>query len=304
MIFKEIEAEDGRWARPLLEYNGYRSCEYSFVNLYMWNKVYNSQIARFEDFVTARSEGRRMHYLYPAGKGDVSRVLEAIVQDAEQKGKDPVLFSLNEEAKNQMERQFPGKFTFTKADGEADYIYLSEELATLPGKKFQKKRNHCSKFERSYPNWAFHEITPDTMRMVCEFNNRWCNLYDNRDDAGIAKEHEAIELACHHYDELKIKGGYLTVDGEVVAFSFGSPLGEDMFVTHVEKALYDVDGAYNIINREMARKFCKDYKYINRENDVNEEGLRRAKQSYHPVFLEEKYVAQVAGSNGSGFQHE
>ncbi|MFV0412296.1 MAG: DUF2156 domain-containing protein [Oscillospiraceae bacterium] len=293
MIFHDITPEDGRWARPLLAANGYKSCEYAFVNVYMWNRVYHSKIARFEDFVVARSEGKRLHYLYPAGNGDVEKALEAILQDAQEAGKTPILFSLTEEAKATVEQLYPGRFHFEMPRGESDYIYLASDLAELPGKKFQKKRNHCSRFERGNPGWQFHEITPDSIAAIAAFNNEWCNLYDNREDEGIAEEHRAIELALRHYDELCLKGGYIAVDGRIVAFSFGSPLGSDMFVTHVEKALYDVAGAYNIINREMARRFCSGYTYINRENDVDEEGLREAKLSYQPVQIEHKYTAEL-----------
>lgn len=293
MTFHEVKAEDGRWARPLLESKGYFSCEFAFVNIYMWSRVYHTKIARFGDFVIARSEGKRMHYLFPAGQGNLKEAVDAVLQDSAAAGKTPILFSLNEEDKNWLQQQYPDQFIYDKPRGEADYIYLSSDLVNLPGRKFQKKRNHCSRFERQYPDWQFSEISPDAMEAVCAFNNRWCNLYDNRDDEGIAEEHRAIELACHHYDELKLKGGYLTVGGEVVAFSFGSPLGADVFVTHVEKALYDVQGAYAVINREMARSFCRGYQYINRENDVDEEGLREAKLSYNPVFLEEKYTAEL-----------
>lgn len=293
MIFEEIKVEDAVWARPILEATGYRSCEFAFVNIYMWKRVYNTKIARYKDFVVARSEMRRLHYLYPAGAGDEKDAIEAILQDAKEMGKEPVLFSLTEDAKNRVEKWFPGVFLFDKAPGESDYIYTSESLATLAGKKLQKKRNLCSRFERDNPDWTFREITPDSLDSICEFNNRWCSLYDNRGVEGIEEEHRAIELACRHYDELKLKGGYLTVDGQIVAFSFGSPLNEEMFVTHVEKALYDVTGAYNVINREMARNFCGEYKYINRENDVNEEGLRAAKLSYQPAFLEEKFTAEL-----------
>lgn len=292
MIFSDITVEDARWARPLLEAGGSRSCEYAFPNIFMWKRVFHSKIARFEDFVMVRSEGTRLHYLYPAGTGNVDAAIEAIIEDAKADGRSAVIMSINEAGKNQLEASHPGTFQFDKPRGEADYIYLASDLADLPGRKYQKKRNHCSKFERSYPGWAFHEITQEVMETICDFNNRWCRLYDNRGDEGIAVEHRAIELACLHYDELKLKGGYITVDGEVVAFSFGSPLGEDMFITHVEKALYDTTGAYSMINREMARSFCKGYTYINRENDVNEEGLREAKLSYHPHMMEEKYTAE------------
>ncbi len=295
MNYQEITANDGRWARPLLEEGGRRSCEFSFLNIYMWSRVYNTQMARFGDFVIARSALKRLHYLYPAGRGNVNEAIDAIIADAGADGRQAVIFSLTEADKQKLEADYPGRFRYDKPRGEADYVYRSTDLANLPGKKFQKKRNHCSRFERSYEGWTFAEITASVMQEVCAFNNRWCRLYDNRGDEGIEEEHRAIQLACSHYDELKLKGGYLRVNGEMVAFSFGSPLGKDQFVTHVEKALYDIEGAYNVINREMARHFCQGYTYINRENDVDEEGLRTAKLSYHPVFLEEKYTADFIG---------
>lgn len=293
MEFHKVTVEDGRWARPLLELKETRSCEYAFVNVYVWSHVYNTSIGKYDDFVVSRSEGRRIRYLWPAGTGNLKNVIEEILADAAKAGKAPVIFALNEENKKFLESNFPGKFKFLLPRGESDYIYLSSDLANLPGRKFQKKRNHCSKFERSYPNWKFHEITTDSLEAICEFNNQWCNLYDNRDDEGIAQEHRAVKLALRHYDELCLKGGYITIDNDIVAFSFGSPLGKNMFVTHVEKALYTVSGAYNIINREMARHFCEKYMYINRENDLDEEGLRIAKLSYNPVMLEDKYTAEL-----------
>jgi hypothetical protein len=301
MEFHAITAEDGRWARPLLEAGHYKSCEFTFVNIYMWSRVYNSKIARHKDFVIARSEGRRLHYLYPAGRGNVEEAIDAILEDAAADGREPVIFSLDEAGVERLQTQHPGRFHYEKPRGEADYLYRSSDLADLPGRRYQKKRNHCSRFERDFAGlWAFHEISHDSIDSVCAFNNRWCRLYDNRGDEGIEEEHRAIGLVCRHYNELNLKGGYLTVNSEVVAFSFGSPLGPDIFVTHVEKALYDTAGAYAMINREMARRFGRDYQYINRENDLDEPGLREAKLSYHPVMLEEKYTAEWIAAPGGG----
>ena len=112
MNYHEITAEDGRWARPLLEAKGYKSCEFAFVNIYMWSRVYHSVIARFEVFVIARSEGNRLHYLFPAGTSDLKRAVDAILQDAADYGKTPILFSLTEEDKNWLEVNYPGRFHY------------------------------------------------------------------------------------------------------------------------------------------------------------------------------------------------
>ncbi len=300
MIFSDVKVEDAKWAVPLLEANGYRSCEFAFVNIYIWKKVICTQIARFENYLVVRYDygGEHVHYQFPSGTGELKPVMDAILQDARERGKKPVISTIPEERVAELEALYPGYFRFDNPRGQSDYIYLASDLANLPGRKYQKKRNHCSKFERMYPSWEFCEISGTALDCVCKFNDRWCNLYDNRGDEGIEREHRAIEQACRHYAELRLKGGYLRVDGEVVAFSFGSPLGKDMFVTHVEKALYDVNGAYAMINREMARHFGADYTYINRENDVDEEGLREAKLSYSPVMMVDKYHAEPINWEG------
>ncbi len=299
MNFREVTLEDGQWARPLLEANGYLSCEFAFVNIYIWRKVAHTEIARFEDFCVLRGDygGRHIHYQFPAGTGDLKRVIDAVMRHAEGDEKAPVIVSVPESGKAEMERLYPGFFTFTAPEAASDYIYLASDLAALPGRKYQKKRNHCSRFERQYPDWKFHEITPDILPELCAFSNRWCTLYGNDKDAGIMLEHSVVVEACQNYVPLGLSGGYITVGGEIVAFSFGSKMGDE-FITHIEKASYDIDGAYNIINREMARKFGTDVTYINRENDMGSEGLRTAKQSYHPAMLEKKYRAACA--NGCG----
>lgn len=290
--FHPVTAADGLWAQPLLWQSGYASCEFSFVNIFMWSHVYHTRIARFENRVIARSESEgAYHYLYPAGSGDERAALAAILRDAEEAGRRLVLFSVPPDAVPRLEGWFPGVFRFEDARDDYDYLYDPRELAELPGRKFQKKRNLCSRFERDNPDWQFRPLTPDALPAVRRFNNAWCRLYDNRDDAGIAAEHRAIELVFRHYGELGLKGGYITAGGRIVAFSFGSAINAEVFDTHVEKALYDVTGAYNIINREMARAFCGGCRWINREDDVGEEGLRQAKLSYNPARLEPKWLA-------------
>ena len=292
--FHEITAEDGDWAVPLLRAGGSDSCEYSFVNIFIWAHIYRSKIARFQDQVVVRSEGEHsLHYLFPAGTSSEQAALEAILADCAADGRRLVVFSVSPAAKERTERAFPGKFLFQEARDNFDYLYNSHDLADLPGGKFQKKRNHVSRFLREHPDWAFHPITPEVMPRLLEFNDQWCHLYNNMDVEGIRLERIAIERAFRHYDRLGLRGGYVTAEGRIVAYSFGSELNERVFDEHVEKALYDVDGAYNIINREMARAYGGQYALINREDDVGEEGLRKAKLSYHPERLEVKYQMEL-----------
>ncbi len=294
MEFRDLTVEDAKWAVPLLQANGYRSCEFAFANLYIWRKNICTQIARFEDYLIVRYEygGDHIHYQFPSGTGPLKPAIEAILEDARALGRQPHFSTIPAERVADMEAAFPGYFEFQNPRGASDYVYLASDLAMLPGRKYQKKRNHCSKFERMYPDWEFCEITKEHLDEICKFNDKWCNLYVNQGDEGIEKERYAIQEACRHYDELHLKGGFLRIDGKMVAYSFGSPLGADMFDSHVEKALYDVNGAYAMINREMARYFGADYTYINRENDVDEEGLRDAKLSYHPALMVEKFSAE------------
>lgn len=290
--FDYVKVEDAKWAVPLLEANGYMSCEYAFVDVYIWKRVANTLIARYEDFVILRSDydGKTIFYQFPAGTGDLKKAIDAILENAKGDDKPPVITSIPLPELERLEGLYPGYFDITNPRDASDYVYLSSDLADLPGRKYQKKRNHCSRFERTYPDWQFHEINDSSLEKVCEFNSYWATLYENKDDSGVQMEQVAVEQACRHYEELRLKGGYITVGGEVVAFSFGSPLGDE-FVTHVEKANYDISGAYNMINREMARAFGRKYTYINRENDVGDEGLRTAKLSYHPTLLLDKLRA-------------
>ena len=203
------------------------------------------------------------------------------------------LYSVTLEAKTQLEEWYPGKFTITSDRDDYDYIYEQANLAELPGRRFQKKRNHVSRFIRENPDWQFHPLTKEDLPAIRAFNDAWSQLYENKDNPGIQTEHTSIELLFDNYDKLDLRGGYVTAGGRIVAFSFGSPINDRVFDTHVEKALYDVTGAYNIINREMARNVCTGFDLINREDDVGDEGLRAAKLSYNPDIIEPKYLAAL-----------
>lgn len=293
MKFLSPTIEDAKWAVPLLEANNYMASEYAFTNVFMWQDYVDIKIARFEDFVMVKADygGDHINYQYPAGKGDMAKAIKEIILASQNDNRPPAITSIPDEGKELLEDLFPDTFTFTNPRGNHDYIYLSSDLADLPGKKFQKKRNHCSRFERDNPNWEFKLIDNTKINDISKFTERWLNQAGNVDSEGIKNEMLAIKRAMENYEALNLMGGYLEVDDEIVAYSYGRPMGDE-FIAHVEKAMYDVQGAYAVINREIAKSVGSNYKYINREDDVDEEGLRKSKLSYRPVFLINKWRAQ------------
>ncbi|WP_418718929.1 DUF2156 domain-containing protein [Candidatus Allofournierella merdipullorum] len=293
--FHPISIDDFAWAAPIMRSSNYMCCGYSFVTQFMWSHAYNTHIAKYDDWVLIRSDvGDTCYYLWPAGKGgDERKAIETMERDAERIGRPMYLYSVTLEAKTRLEEWYPGKFTITSDRADYDYIYEQANLAELPGRRFQKKRNHVSRFIRENPDWQFHPLTKEDLPAIRAFNDAWSQLYENKDNPGIQTEHSSIELLFDNFDKLDLRGGYVTAGGRIVAFSFGSPINDRVFDTHVEKALYDVTGAYNIINREMARNVCAGFDLINREDDVGDEGLRAAKLSYNPDIIEPKYLAAL-----------
>lgn len=291
--FQEIDLKDREWIDACLKEADLRGCEYSFANNFIWRRVYGPQVALVEGFYCTRNgKGEEKAYSYPAGKGDIKPVIEALVQDAKDRGEVFILRGIPEDKAEELEELFPGKFDIKTDRGDSDYIYSVEKMASLAGKKLHGKRNHIARFKDN-PNWIFEEITKENIEEVFEMNLKWCKLYEHLQDESLEHELCAVEEAFAHFEELGLKGGCIRRDGEIVAYSIGEPLNSDTFVIHIEKAFPDIQGAYPMINQQFVQHFCMDYAYVNREEDLGDEGLRRAKLSYYPEIIYDKYTATL-----------
>lgn len=287
---KEITLADKGWIDELLQAGQNMSCEYCFGNLFIWKNAYRERIARINDHFTVeiKDEGRRGHsYLYPVGKGDVRPVIEAILAHCEEIGVPFHLHSVMEKDVRLLEECFPGKFVFSYNRDLSDYIYTVRDLTELAGKKYHGKRNHITRFKKE--EWSFEPITGDNYQECLEMNREWCRLNDCGRDEGIKAEMCAIRQCFAHFEELGLFGGILRQKGRIVAYTIGESLNNETVCVHVEKAFSDVEGAYPAINREFVANMCQNYTYVNREEDLGVEGLRRAKLSYKPELLLHKY---------------
>ena len=277
----------------MLQSCGERGCEYSFVNLYLWGR----QAAAFtEGCLTFFSQfNRKSVYLFPVGPGDRKAAIEAVMEDAKNRGIPCRFTGLTMEDCALLEALFPGRFRLHNDRDSFDYIYLAEDLAQLKGRKFQRKRNHLNRFRADRPHCRLVPITRENLPLAEDLVQKWYALrLEENPHADYLLEQAALKRALAHWEELGFVG-MLLMDGEqVLAMTAGSRLSEDTFDIHFEKALDIHDGAYAAINQGFAAYLQETYpqvRYLNREDDLGLEGLRKAKLSYCPDHMVEKHWA-------------
>lgn len=288
--FKDPQIEDRKWVTELMESAGRESCEYCFGNVFVWSPVYKTTITRFEDFFLSLSGAEDGMYCFPMGHGDLRKAVDALHRDAAQRGNLLRLFGVTQEDKTLLETLYPDRFLFRENRDFFDYIYAQPDLSSLPGKKYHSKRNHIAALERD-GDWSYEEITPANLPDCIAMDRLWLEKNIAKNEEELRQECRALMRAFDNYEALQLRGALLRKGGQVVAFTVGEAMNSRMFCTHFEKAFADVRGAYPMINREFAARTLKDYRYINREEDTGDEGLRRAKLSYHPYKLLKKYEA-------------
>lgn len=289
--FKKVEISDREQAMALLRGSNFRGCDYTFGNSFVWSGIYNVEHCFAEGFYFRKSGyGKKITFTYPAGRDDARRAVELMSEYCAELGTE-LRITANKEMIDKLAAVYPEASIEPNRD-IFDYVYLAEDLESLKGKRYHGKRNHLNRFYEN--DWSFEPLTADNIEECRAMNKLWreenvgeCRL--TKDDKEKLDELCVVEISLDHFNELGYVGGVLRVNGEVQAFTFGEPSSDDCFVVHVEKALRQYQGAYTAVNREFVKSLGGRYKYINREDDTGSENLRKAKLSYYPAFMEEKF---------------
>jgi hypothetical protein len=283
--FKKFEIEDIDIYRKYTLNNKEFSCENSFVNLLVWQCAYNNMYAVEDGQLFIKSgTGAKESFRLPVG-GDVIKGIQKIEEYC---GEKKPVFWLQEGERLQNAKEYLNKnYIFAEKRDASDYIYLQSDLSNLAGKKYHSKRNHISAFTKKY-EWKFEEIGPYNIDAVKECAEEWYKQNKAKEDYYLLCEKKGLETILNNMEQLFVKGGAIIVENRVVAFTLGTAINDKVFDIHVEKALKDYAEGYTVINREFARTLS-DYEYINREDDMGLEGLRKAKLSYKPSILLNKY---------------
>ena len=282
--FHQPTMEDFDWLKDVLDEAQPMSCEYALSNLIGWSTHYGAQIAEIEGCLVAKIKKNEV-FGFPKGE-NWKEALKALQNAYEF----PSFYGLINTEKERLESFFPDEYVFYPSRNSFDYIYKVSDLADLTGKKYHSKRNHISFFKKTY-NWSYEEMNSENLNECMAMNEKWFELNVDKDPEGIDAERAVLNLCFENFDKFGFVGGLLRVDGDVVAFTFGEKLNENTFVTHFEKAFADIRGAYPMINNQFALNTLCDYEFVNREDDIGSEGLRKAKLSYYPEILLEKFTA-------------
>ena len=299
LTFECPQFEDRQWVQPLLSAEADPACEYSFASIYLWSRAWPQQIARCGGRLLVRIQGKLgLCYLYPAGSGPLAPAVDALAQDAAANGVPLTLVCVTEAQRAALEAACPGRFTFEEDRDGFDYLYDIHRLADLPGKKLHAKRNHIRRFDDQFPDWLLEEITPANVPECVELERQWAAIRQEEageDGDSVSEETIALIEALYHMDKLGLEVALIRADGSPVAFSLGGLITPEVFGVNFEKSFGDIQGAYPAINRELAR-FVRErhpqVKWLNREDDMGLEGLRKAKLSYYPDLLLVKHAAR------------
>jgi len=286
--FKEITLED----RPVFVEVFSRFppviSELTFTNLFMWRYAYQIKICRLEDFLCLFSDKGKDSFFFPViGEGDMIECYRTLLHYLESKGDSPKIARVPETAVRQNNWEAAGMAAEFDRN-QSDYVYRVRDLALLEGRKYHRKRNHIKQFKEKY-RYQYISIDSEWIPECLRLEEEWCNLRDCEIIPGLANESQAIKEVLSHFDHLSVTGGAILIDEKVEAFTFGEPLNSETVVIHVEKANSAFDGIYPMINQAFLENHWSEFHYVNREQDLGEEGLRKAKESYFPHHMVNKY---------------
>ncbi len=292
LTFEKIDIEQVKKLRPYLERTPYCACEYTSALLYMWGDELKSEVAFVGDCAILRvSHDTGCEYLLPVGV-PLDEAIPILKKDVATGECNPTLICIPESLLETIKKHYPNAQPDFRRKW-SDYVYDIEDIKALAGRRYGGQRNHVNRFKRENPDYTIERITAENLPLVAEFLERFIEN-ETRDKAeSFTVENEAARKGINAFIDIGLLGIIVKAGGRIVSFAIGETVGETLYV-HIEKADITVHGSYQTVVQAFAQEFGTDgVKYLNREDDSNDEGLRKSKLSYHPIKLHDKYFCSI-----------
>ncbi len=292
LIFKPITRDSLPLIVPFLHRQMYRTCDFSIGGLYIWVDYFEYEYCICQEtlFIKGGEEENLQNtaFAIPVGALSLPQSLALLQRYCTSRNVPLILSAVPEPAAKSIQQLYHCRITELPDWG--DYLYSVESLVSLAGKRLQKKRNRINKFKSDYPNHTFETITSRNLPEIIAFFESYRQEYQKEKPLFIYEEGKVAQV-LREYDTLPFEGGVLRIDGGIAAFSIGEVIN-DTLIVHIEKARKEIPGTYESINQLFAAQMAKahpEIRYINREDDAGDPGLRQAKLSYNPKAILKKY---------------
>jgi len=287
--FRPIELRDKEIFEHFLSEDPPQISELTFTNLFIWCHRYHPVWARKDDciLIIFRPEGSAPFGLPPFGMGDKTKAIDILCHELEKITPELKICRASDEfVKKYVDHN---RYLSVLDRDNSDYVYSTLDLIRLSGRKYHRKKNHVNRFLKNY-RFEYRTLDMELVECFLDMQEHWCRIKDCVEDPELLSEDYAIYKALTHFEELDYKGGAIKIDSKIEAFSLGESLNPDTAVIHIEKANPDIIGLYSAINQLYCSNTWSEMEYINREQDLGIEGLRKAKESYHPHHMVNKYT--------------
>ncbi len=288
--FRPLSLDRQRPYIELLHASGTNASDYSFANIWGWAEEYELQWAWQDDLVWIRQGNPQACLWAPVGPWqdiDWSRRLEPLFESGLE------MIRVPEPLARRMADALGPRIHTESSREHWDYLYDVQELIALKGNRFHKKKNLLNQFVKNV-EFEFRPISPEIIQMTLEMQEEWCLWRDCESSETLAAENRAISRVFRDWNSLdQLIGGALLVEDTPVAYTVAEALSKGTLVVHFEKGCTGFKGVYQAINQVFLENAAAGFTRVNREQDLGDPGLRKAKESYHPVDFVKKYRAKV-----------
>lgn len=286
--FKPLELGDRAFIHDILQKYRPETSELSFTNLFIWREHYGLTWSVYQDCLLLVSSTKQETYAFPpVGNGPRLEAVRSLLRWLKEKGeKEPRIERVDKRLVDELAGT--SDLSVEPTRDHFDYVYKTEDLVELAGRKYHAKRNHIAAFRKNY-EFTYLPLTENEVPACLDMADRWCQTRGCDEDMNLNGEWKAVREALTNFTALNIRGGVIRLPGGIEAFALGELLNPATAVVHIEKANPDMRGLYAVINQQFCEQTWRDVPFINREQDLGLETLRQTKLSYYPDHMVEKF---------------
>jgi hypothetical protein len=296
--FRPLALADKPLVDAALEKHPPEISELTFTNLFCWQAKRRVSVAEHGGgLVFLAREAGRSFFLPPVCMCDAVSAARAMFEHAREAGLEPVMERVPEAMADELARAGlaaaapVGQFQVQEDRANWDYVYRVSDLALLEGGHYDGKRNFVRQALEKH-RCEYRQIAAENVSDCLALETSWCNLRHCELDPGLAAEQRAIAACFENWTQFSLIGGAVVVEGRIEAFTIGERLNPTTAVVHFEKANPELRGMYQLINHWFCRNELSEYSFVNREQDLGLEGLRKAKESYRPHHMVRKFIVR------------